>query len=106
MRCSAQIAALPFGLSTAIADAGPCSDKIQRNETAVNQPSSPYMPTLPQIVDAQISAQPTVSLVARAEERALANYKAVLDRARATDHQNNQECQKVVEDLKNLVGLR
>ncbi len=72
----------------------------------MNAPNSPYTPTLPQTVGAQIDQQPTPSSVARAEQQAAANYKAVLDRAQTLDNQNNPECRKVVKELKDLVGLQ
>ena len=97
---------LILGFGTALAYGGPCTQEIQRIEKAVNAPNSPYTPTLPQSIGAQIDRQPTPSSIARAEQEATANYKAVLSRAQTLDNQNNPECQKVVKELKDLVGLQ
>jgi hypothetical protein len=86
--------------------AGPCTSEILRIETAVNEPNSPYEPTAPQSVGAQTDVQQTPSSVARAERQADSNYRALLDRARALDNQNNLECEGVVKELKDFVGMQ
>jgi hypothetical protein len=104
MTYSARIAALPFGLSTAIADAGPCSDEIQRIETAVNQPNS-YTPTLPQTIGAQICV--AADGLGGARRKACAREPQSRARPGMRNGPSQQSgIQKVVEELKNLVGLQ
>jgi hypothetical protein len=91
---------------TATVRAGPCTSEILSIEKAVNEPNSPYAPTGRQSVGAQLGRQPTASSVARAEEKADTTYKAVLDRARALDNQNNPDCAQAVKQLKELVGMQ
>jgi hypothetical protein len=98
-------ASLFLSFGAAGVQAGPCTNEILQIEKAVNEPNSPYTPTLPQSIGAQIDQQPTPSSVARAQQEANAHYEAVLDRARKLDSQNNSECEKVVRELKDLVGL-
>ena len=89
-----------------VAHAGPCTSEILRIEKAVNEPNSPYGPTARQSIGAQLDRQPTPSSVARAQRQANSNYKAALDRARALDNQNDQECEKAVIKLEELVGMQ
>jgi hypothetical protein len=103
---SLPLTGLILGLGIASVQAGPCTSEILRIEKAINEPNSPYIPTAPQSVGAQTDVQPTPSAVARAERQADSNYRAVLDRARALDNQNNSECEEVVRELKDLVGMQ
>lgn len=100
------VAGLVFGLGIAGAQAGPCSSEITQIEQAVNQPNSQYGPTARQTVGAQDSRQPTASSIAAAEKRADNHYLDVLNKAKALDAANNSDCQKVVNELKLLVGMQ
>jgi hypothetical protein len=96
-------AMLALGLGGA--HAGPCTAHIQKIEKALSEPNSPFGPTAPQSVGAQLGRQPTPSSMARAEQKAGSNYQAALTRAQALDNQNNPACKKAVRKLKALVGM-
>jgi hypothetical protein len=100
------VAGFVLGLGIAGAHAGPCSSEITQIEQAVNQPNSQYGPTARQSIGAQDSRQPTASSVAAAEKRADNHYLDVLNKAKALDAANNSDCQKVVNELKLLVGMK
>jgi len=97
---------LVFSLGIAGAHAGPCTTAITQIEQAVNQPNSQYAPTARQTVRAQDSRQPTPSSIAAAQKKADAHYLEVLNKAKALDAANNADCQSVVKELKDLVGMQ
>jgi hypothetical protein len=106
MRGLVPVVGLVFGLGIAGAHAGPCTTAITQIEQAVNQPNSQYGPTARQTVGAQDSHQPTPSSIAAAEKRANAHYLEVLNKAKTLDAANNADCQNVVKELKDLVGMQ
>ena len=94
-----------LALGIGCAQAGPCTADIAKIEKAVSEPNSPFGPTAPQSVGAQLGRQPTPSSMARAEQKAGSNYQAALTRAQALDNQNKPACKKAVRKLKALVGM-
>jgi len=106
MRRLIPVVGLVFSLGIAGAHAGPCTTAITQIEQAVNQPNSQYAPTARQTVRAQDSRQPTPSSIAAAQKKADAHYLEVLNKAKTLDAANNADCQNVVKELKDLVGMQ
>jgi hypothetical protein len=94
-----------FGVSGAVASAGPCTSEIDKIEKAVSAPNSMYGPTARQSIGAQDSREPTPESIAQAQKRANAHYQDVLNQAKALDAANNSKCQEVVKTVKELVGM-
>jgi hypothetical protein len=92
-------------LASGTAHAGPCSVEIANIERAVGQPNSPATPSAPQSIAAEDSHQPTQESVARAKRQARAQYRDVLNKAKALDAANDPNCREVVVKLKNLLEM-
>ena len=87
------------------AHAGPCSDDIAQFEQTVRQsagdPNAGLM--APQLVDAQLSHQPTPSSLKRAKDRLYAKLSARMARAERLDKQGDHEgCMRALAAAKRM----
>jgi hypothetical protein len=90
-----------LALTTASADAGPCTVDIANFENTVRNSAKNLDagPTGPQSIGAQLGHQPTPSSVKHAEKRAQTRFKTALARAKTLDAQGKRsECTKALRD--------
>jgi hypothetical protein len=106
---AAVLATTAFGCGSEVADAGPCTKDIVQlqSQIARAEAKSPTVgPSAPQSVGAQLHHQPTPSSVGAAENKASADAKAALDRARQADAAGDAAaCQRALTDARVLFGL-
>jgi hypothetical protein len=105
---AAWIIAATLLVSTASAQAGPCTADIVRLENTVrNSARNPLAgPTAPQTVGAQLGRQPTLDSVRQAEEQADARFESALVRAKALDMQGRgAECARALGEARLLLDM-
>jgi hypothetical protein len=99
---TAWIVAAVLLVSTASAQAGPCSADIAQFESTIRRPATNPLPepTGRQTIGAQLGHQPTPDSVSRAEGQAQAGFEAALARAKALDTQGRSECAQALRDAR------
>jgi len=109
----ATLAAVALIGGSAACNAGPCTTQISqvekqiRSAQAASPPGGAGDPSAPQSVGAQLHHQPTPGSVERAENQAVADGDAALERARKADAAGNATaCAKALTETKELYGLQ
>jgi len=99
-------------VSTAAAQAGPCTKQIAEVEQQIMQlqatpsPSGAGQPSAPQTVGAQLHRQPTPGSVESAQSKAIEDATAALGRARKADAAGDAiACAAAVGEAKRLYGI-
>jgi len=104
------LAAVTFGCGSEVADAGPCAKDIVQLQAQIAgaEAKSPTVgPSAPQSVGAQLHHQPTPSSVGAAENKASADARAALDRARQADAAGDAAaCRRALTQARELFGLQ
>jgi hypothetical protein len=101
---AALIACTSHFIACGSAQAGPCSAEIAQFETAIRQsggnPDAGLMAH--QSVDAQLSHQPTLSTVRRAENRLQSKFSARMARAKLLDARGDPGCTSALRAAKKM----
>lgn len=104
---AAWIVAATLLVSTASAQAGPCSADIAQLESTIRRPATNPLPEPAgrQTIGAQLGHQPTPDSVRRAEEQAQAGFEATLARAKALDTEGRGDCAQALRDAKLMLDM-
>jgi hypothetical protein len=97
-----------FGLSSTLAQAGPCTAEIAQFETAIRQSASNPFAGLsaPQSIAAQNDRQPTAASTKKAEQRLKLKFSTTTARAKRLDAQNNRAgCERALSAAKQMYIL-